>query len=267
MIVRRRSTSPMQEGIAQPAPQYPIESVDRTLLLLTYLAQRSELKLSEVRTHLAIGQSTAHRLMAMLVYRGFALQDPQTRVYRAGPALFDIARAAGSFDIARNARPILEWLVSESGETAHFGVLSGTEVRYIDVVESVSVLRVTGRVGQLNPAHTTSLGKAMLATFDDAYVRELYANAEMAAPTKQSIADLDRLLSELAFTRTRGWARNRGEMQSGICSVGAAVVHADNGLLGAFSIATPQARSTAALEKAHAELLQRAARRLLTARQ
>jgi IclR family transcriptional regulator, acetate operon repressor len=253
----------MQEGVARPVPQYPIESVDRTLLLLAFLAQRSELKLSEVRAHLEIGQSTAHRLMAMLVYRGFAVQDPETRTYRAGPALFEIARAAGAFDIRRNARPILEWLANQSGETAHFGVLSGTDVHYIDVVESASVLRVTGRVGQVNPAHATSLGKAMLATFDDAHVRGLYAKWELSAPTERSITDLDRLLSEIASTRTRGWARNRAEMQPGVCSVGVAVVHPVHGVLGGFSIATPQARSTRALEKTHAELLHRAAARLL----
>ena len=158
----------MQDGISGSIPQYPIESVDRTLRLLAHLAECSELKLSEVRTYLEVGQSTAHRLMAMLVYRGFAVQDPETRVYRVGPALFEIARAGGDFDIGRSTRPILEWLAGQSGETAHFGVLTGTEVRYIDVVESTSVLRVTGRVGQLNPAHATSLGKAMLSTLHDA---------------------------------------------------------------------------------------------------
>lgn len=45
--------------------------------------------------------------MAMLVYRGFAVQDPDTRVYRAGPALFEVGRSAvGTFDVGRApARP------------------------------------------------------------------------------------------------------------------------------------------------------------------
>jgi IclR family transcriptional regulator, acetate operon repressor len=255
----------MQEGAPdRPVPQYPVEAVDRTLLLLEFLGQRSEVKLSEVRAHLAVGQSTAHRLMAMLVYRGFAVQDPDTRVYRAGPALFAIGRSAvGAFDIGRNARPVLEWLAGESGETAHLGVLSGTDVEYVDVIESAATLRVTGRVGRLNPAHATSMGKAMLATFDDAHVRELYAGRELRAPTSRSIADLDGLLAELARTRSRGWARNRGEMESGVCSVGVGVAHPLRGLLGGFSIATPAARSTPALEKLHAELLREAGARLV----
>lgn len=254
----------MQEGAPdRPVPQYPIESVDRTLSVLELLGGHPELKLSEVRAHLGIGQSTAHRLMAMLVYRGFAVQDPDTRAYRAGPVLFEIGLSAGrAFDIGRCARPVLEWLAAESGETAHLGVLSGTDVRYADVIESAATLRVTGRVGRLNPAHATSLGKAMLATYDDAYVRELYAGRELRAPTSRTITDLDDLLAELGRTRARGWARNRGEMESGVCSVGFGVVHPGRGLIGGFSIATPQARSTSAVERAHAELLREAAARL-----
>lgn len=257
----------MQEGVSdRPVPQYPIESVDRTLLLLEFLGRRPELKLSEVRAHLGVGQSTAHRLMAMLVYRGFAVQDPDTRAYRAGPVLFEIGgSAAGAFDVGRSARPVLEWLAGESGETAHLGVLSGADVRYADVIESPAVLRVTGRVGRLNPAHATSLGKAMLATFDDAHVRGLYAERALRAPTSRSITALDDLLAELGRTRARGWACNRGEMESGVCSVGIGVVHPARGLLGGFSIATPQARSTPAVERAHAELLRDAAARLVAA--
>ena len=247
-----------------PVPQYPIDSVDRTLRLLSHLAQRSELKLSEVRAHLEIGQSTAHRLMAMLVYRGFAVQDPETRAYRVGPALFEIAEAAGAFDIRRNVHPILEWLANESGETAHFGVLHVTDVHYIDVVESTSVLRVAGRVGQINPAHATSLGKAILATFDDGHVRELYADSEISVPTTRSTTNLSRLLKELGSTRTRGWARNQGEIEAGVCSVGVAAEHPVRGVLGAFSLASPQVRYSRAMEKAHASLLRNAAKRLLS---
>lgn len=257
----------MSGGVPErPVPQYPIESVDRTLRLLEFLGQRPELKLSEVRAHLKIGQSTAHRLMAMLVSRGFAVQDPGTRVYRAGPVLFEIGRsAAGAFDIGRSARPVLEWLAGKSGETVHFGVLAGTEVRYVEVIESASTLRVTGRVGRLSPAHATSMGKAMLATFDNTQVQELYHGRDLPAPTSRSITDLERLLAELGHIRTRGWARNRGEMEVGVCSVGFALVHPVRGLLGGLSIATPQARSTVAMEKEHASLLRAAADRMLAA--
>ena len=260
-------SAPKAAETAEPtAPPYPIEAVDRTLAVLRYLAGHPELRLADVRAHLDVGQSTAHRLMAMLVYRGFAVQDPETRAYRPGPALLEIGRgAAGGADLVRVARPVLERLAADSGETVHLGRLDGVAVRYLDVVESAATLRVTGRVGRLGPAHATSLGKAMLATYDDARVRALYEGLDLESPTPDTVTDVDRLLAELRRVRRRGWARNRGEMESGVCSVGVTVAVPQRGLLAGLSIATPQVRSGPALERAHAALLKDGAAALCSA--
>lgn len=247
----------------RPVPQYPIESVDRTLRLLSLLAERSELKLSEVRAHLGIGQSTAHRLLAMLVYRGFAVQDPASRTYRIGPAMIEIGRTADDgVDLVREVRPVLAWLSQESGETVHLGVLDRSQVHYLDVIESSLILRVTGRVGQTRPAHATSIGKAMLAVSDDDEVRSLYRGGVLPSQTAHTITDLDSLLAELGRTRSRGYGRNRGEMEPGVCSVAVAIVAPTRRLLGGLSIAAPQARWSAAVERAHVELLRTAAEKV-----
>lgn len=251
-------------GLKGTSPQYPIGAVDRTLLTLELLAQRPESRLAEIRDHLGVGQSTAHRLMAMLVYRGFAEQDLVTRIYRAGPRLFEVGRLAiGASSIRRSARSVLEWLAEESGETAHLGVMNGLNVHYLDVIESSAALRVAGRVGRMSPAHATSLGKAMLSTCDNDALRRMYGGVPLNAPTDRTVNDLPALLAELARTRKRGWGRNRGEMESGVCSVGVAVVHPAQGLVGGLSIATPAVRSTASVEKRHAELLLAGRARLL----
>ncbi len=254
-----------------PGPQYPVASVERTLTAIELLAEHPELKLSEVRNHLGVGQASAHRLMATLVSRGFAEQDAATLVYRAGPRLLEAGRAAVvSAGWSHHARPVLEWLAGQSGETAQFGVLSATEVRYVEVVESKAALRVAGRVGRLAPAHATSMGKAMLATFEDGAVSRTYAGGslsgvgQLAAPTQRAVSNLPALLAELARTRARGWARDRGEMESGVCSVGLAVASPLDDLVGGLSISTPQARSTPSVEKRHAELLGAARARLLS---
>lgn len=94
--------------------------------LITLFRQQPELRLSIVREHPGAGQSTAHRLMAMFVYRGFAAQDPKTRVYRAGPALFEVGLAVvHNFDLRTVGRPIMEALAEQYGETVHLGTLEG----------------------------------------------------------------------------------------------------------------------------------------------
>src|ERR1035438_10045069 len=104
--------------VREQKPQYPVESVDRALRLLLMFREHQEIRLSSVRDELQVGQSTAHRLMAMLVYHGFATQDPATRVYRAGPALFEIGLSVvNKLDIRAAARPVLESLAAATGET------------------------------------------------------------------------------------------------------------------------------------------------------
>ncbi|MDL5159057.1 IclR family transcriptional regulator [Actinomycetospora termitidis] len=246
------------------APRYPLESVDRTLTLLRQLADRREVALAEVRAHLGVGQSTAHRLLAMLVYRGFAVQDPVSRKYRPGPAFADLGRAAEpSFDLVEVVRPVLVALAAETGETVHLGELVGTDVRYLDVIESASTLRVASRAGQTRPAHATSIGKAMLATHDDEAVRALYPDGIPAAGTSRAVTDVDALLAELRRVRSRGSGRNRGEVESGVSSVGVAIGHPAHGLLGGLSVAAPEARWSAAIERDHVAALRTAAERVL----
>ena len=67
-------------------PSYAISSVDHALRLATMLQLEGELTVSEAAERLDVARSTAHRLLAMLVYRDFAVQTEQ-RVYRAGPVL------------------------------------------------------------------------------------------------------------------------------------------------------------------------------------
>jgi IclR family acetate operon transcriptional repressor len=54
-------------------PAYAIESVDNALLLLTLLRESEWLRIAGAVSTLGVSPSIAHRLMATIVYRGFAL--------------------------------------------------------------------------------------------------------------------------------------------------------------------------------------------------
>ena len=112
-----------------PAPQYPIESVDKALKILLLLGERSELRLTDVAEYLNVATSTAHRLLAMLQYRGFVRQDPRTRAYRAGTALTGVALSIlERFDVRAVLHPFVESLSTEFAETAHLALLVGASV-------------------------------------------------------------------------------------------------------------------------------------------
>ncbi|WP_158889198.1 IclR family transcriptional regulator [Amycolatopsis anabasis] len=250
-------------GSARPVPQYPIESVDRALRLLLMFRASREIRLSDARDALEVGQSTAHRLMAMLVYHGFVDQDPVSRVYRAGPALVDIGLSVvRQMDVRALARPVLEWLAGETDETVHLGVLEAGQVRFVDVVESERALRVSGRVGRLLPAHATSLGKAMLAQLPADKVRELYPGESLEPVTGKTMTERSALLAELARVRKRGYAVNAGESEDGVSSVGIALTGPGGAVVGGLSVGAPSNRMTRQHRERYGALLAEARDRL-----
>lgn len=223
-------------------PQYPIESVDNALKVLLLLGAQPKLRLTDVSRSLGVATSTAHRVLAMLQYRGFVRQDTASRGYLAGPMLDDLAfEVLRRLDVRTRARPILERLARDVQETIHLGRLEGDQVHFIDSVDSNRGLRVVGRVGQSLLAHCTSTGKALLAELTDDEVRALYPHEELPTMTAHSISTRTALFQELAQARARGYARNREEAEEGVISV-AVALHATRSPRVAINAAVPVSR-------------------------
>jgi IclR family transcriptional regulator, acetate operon repressor len=229
-------------------PAYPIASVNNALLLLLLFREQPRVRLTDACKYLGVAHSTAHRLLAMLAHHGFVQQEPVTRAYIAGPALVEVGLAVvGSLNVREQARPMMEELAAETGETVHLGVREGDQVRYVDAVESERALRVVARTGTLVPAHCTSLGKALLAQLTDQQVAALYpTSAEpFAGQTERSITTQAKLMKEVSRTRARGYAVNAGETEDDVGSV--AVAFRDfAGRPAAIAVAAPTSRLTTA---------------------
>src|ERR1700721_2047640 len=72
-----------------PAPPYPVQSVDHVLQLLLMLKRDGLLRVSDGAAELGVAKSTAHRLISMLRFRGF-VEQASDRTYRVGSALADL---------------------------------------------------------------------------------------------------------------------------------------------------------------------------------
>src|SRR5262249_37604507 len=150
-------------SVPRPRPTYPIASVDNALRLLLLVAQRSRLRLSEASEALGVAPSTAHRLLAMLVFHDLVRQEDRYS-YVTGPARGGSARpTTGETDLRLLARPAIEQLAAATDETVHLALLEGRMVRYLDGVESTRALRMAARTGRTVPAHYVATGKALLA--------------------------------------------------------------------------------------------------------
>ncbi|MCU1442013.1 MAG: IclR family transcriptional regulator [Cryobacterium sp.] len=225
-------------------PAYAITSVDHALRLIQILRDTGSLRVSDAAVDLGIAPSTAHRLLAMLVYRGFAIQD-DSRSYFPGPAL---GAAPSNIPWTRTlnnlCHPHLELLSARLGETVNLVFRVGGNVRFLSTVESSNLVRVGDRTGSVLPARRASGGKALLAELDRAALDRLYRSksAELSGDLLGE-ADYAALLRELERVRAHGFAWNSGETESGICAIGMCLRDGAGRALAAFSVSVPSSRA------------------------
>lgn len=225
------------------APRYPIESVDNALRLLAMFTSEERIRVKEAAERLDVAMGTAHRLLAMLLYHGFVVQEPATKAYVPGPLLLKVGVVASQrADLRSRARPMLERLHTVVPETVHIAVLHDAEVFFLDGIESPKALRVVSRAGSSYPAHCTSVGKALLAGLDDSRVRELFPTEQLVQVTENSIQSRQQLLHELALVRARGYATNVGELEDDIASVAVPVRAPAGHVVAAIGIGAPVSR-------------------------
>ena len=212
--------SPRQPEAIGPAPRYPIDSVDKALKLLLLFSEQPRIRLTDVSQHLEVASSTAHRLLAMLQYRGFVQQDA-TRAYEPGPVLRRLGTAGvQQADLAGVARPVLERLHAQLDGATTLGRLDGPHVLYVEQVRSRRVAPLPD--GSI-PAHCTSLGKMMLSQLEPDELRALYPHERLDQLTSRSIGSRSVLEEELRLARRRGFAVSDEELVLGVTSIGVAL--------------------------------------------
>ncbi|MGV0730621.1 IclR family transcriptional regulator [Mycolicibacter sinensis] len=263
---RQRPARSAAVGPAVPnhgVPQYPIGSVDRALKLILLLGEQPRLRLTDAAEHLAVASSTAHRLLAMLQYRGFVRQDPVSKAYYPGPALMSVASSVfNRLDIEDAATPVLRRLSEHLRESVHIGMIEGADVRFIAAAEGPTAVRVASRLGRTMPAHCTSTGKALLARLSEAEVARLYPDEELERVTAHSVGTRTELQRELSRIRQQGYAVNREGSEDGVASVAVPIPTRASGVLLALNAAAPVHRLSPSRHRAVAALLVEAAKEI-----
>jgi DNA-binding IclR family transcriptional regulator len=89
-------------------------------------------------------------------------------------------------------------------------------------------------------AHSTALGKAMLAykSFDE--LKDIYKSYSLHKHTKNTITSLDKLYNELRKIRREGYSINMAETFDYVYGIGAAILDSQNRAIAAISLSGTQ---------------------------
>ncbi|WP_067478024.1 IclR family transcriptional regulator [Nocardia amamiensis] len=200
------------------AGQPPVSMIERmTLLLDAFDGATPTLTLVGLAERTGLPRSTVHRILDQLIRLRWLAHAPGG--YRLGVRTLELGGLAADHNEIRDlVSPLLHDLSQQTGMVGHLGVLDGPEVLYLDKVGRYAAT-VPTRLGGRMPAHSTALGKALLATLEPSIVEASFRD-RLPQLTARTIADRTELHRELGRIRNRqGVAVDNEESVPGIACV------------------------------------------------
>ena len=224
--------------------RYRVQVLDRAMALLEALAdERHGATLVELSDRLRMHRSTVYRLLTVLEQHRLVSRNSGDGRYRLGFRFFELAgRFLSKLDLPQRARPHLERLVLETGETCHVCILDEYEVLYLEKVEGPRAVRAPSIVGRRYPAHCGAAGKALLAFLPPRELEELIRRRGLKAYTSNTITTPAQLKAELQRVRERGYSIDNEEYEEGLKCIGAPVRDFSGNVVASISMAGPAFR-------------------------
>lgn len=238
--------SDSRPATANDEPLAGSQTLDRALAVLLAVAAEPDrgLTLADCARVLGNSKPTTHRILRTLARRGFLQVDEERGVYTLGLTLLRLGMDfLEQLDVRREALPVLRRLAEETGETVHLGILEGSDVVYIEKVESRQPVRMVSRIGHTMPAASTGLGKAILAFLAPEEL-EAALPEQIERRTSRTVTSRAALLADLSAIRDRGYSTDDIENEEGFRCVGAPVFDHEGNVGAGISIAGPEWRVT-----------------------
>lgn len=229
-----------------------IAAVERAVAVLDALARdEPELGTNEIARRIGADPSTASRLLGTLESARLVQHVPASGRYRLGLRLLELGSAAlARLDVRAVARPHLEALVEETGETATLSVPGERDAVTVDFVQSAASVQSVARLGRPSVAHATATGKVLLA-FGDVVL----PSGPLERFTRRTVTDRAKLAAEVELVRAQGWAEAAGEREADLNAVAAPVFGADGRLAAVVGLQGPEGRFDRRARRAAAERL------------
>ncbi len=253
---------------SDPRPEIAMASSDtpamRLFALLEAIAAKDQLySLQGLVEQTGLPKPTLHRMLQQLETAGLLQREVDGRHYGMGTRLRRLAENLLFNDTLHGARhAVLRHLVDAVGESCNITALSGSEVVYLDRVETAAPLRFYLHPGSRVPVHCSASGKIFLAQMDAPQRRRLLTHGTLEAYTSKTLTDLKQIEREIARVRKDGYAIDNEEFLPGLLCIAALVPSASGPSNLCVAVQAPIMRLDLAKAKTLLPALQRAAESL-----
>lgn len=218
---------------------------------------------SEIARRTQLSKATVHHLLATLETRGWVMRAPDSPLYKLGWAPYEIgSNVVRSVDLVRIARPYLDRLAAQTGESVLLGILDEDSVLYLDRGEAPDGLRMVANSGRRGSLHASASGKVLLAFAADSALVNRRLSGPLPALTPSTVTEPMLIRRDMAEIRRQGYATCWQEQEIGLCSVAVPVRDHRGATLGSLSIAGPAERLNKDSLRAHLVPLRAVQRRI-----
>lgn len=218
-------------------------TLESGLDIVEYLIERATpAGVTELAAELDMDKGNVHRLLKVLVARGWVVQNADTRRYTPTAHIVGLAGSLlRKLDLRSAAEEVCARLQEETGESVHLSQVTTSGPVYILQRRPAHRVSVATEVGARPPLHATSTGKSIAA-----YVDEKQLTAWLVDPleafTFRTLTSMEALQRDLATVRERGYAIDDEEFNPGVRCVGAPIFGLDGDVIGCVGISTPTQR-------------------------
>jgi IclR family transcriptional regulator, KDG regulon repressor len=218
-------------------PERSTNSLERALAILEFVAHKSGgLTNGEISGHFKMATSSSSYILRRLEREGYLRRDRENGRYEMGLKIVALSHGAlRDMGLRRVAEPILHRLSAETRISAIIGVLERGRVMIVDKVEKPDLAKIDMDIGVRYPAHSTALGKVLLAHLPQHQLLSLFDHYGLTKISPKTIDSRDRLLADLQVVRQQGFATSDGELFLGIRAVAAPIFDAQGDVTAAVS--------------------------------
>lgn len=222
-----------------------VQSLAKAFRLLEAIAaSESDLTLSELASVASLDPGTTHRMLKTLIDLGYVARSEAKRFTLTLKVLDLGFRAIGHRDMRTLARPILRALVGEVSEAASLGVLSGTNVLYIERMRAgIMRLGVDIQIGTMIPAAGSMIGWAILANLPEPECQRILLATDGSFATFRPLNPGD-MAKKLKQVRKQGYACGISPISNGIAVLAVPVLDQEGYPVAAVSVTAPSVRMT-----------------------
>jgi IclR family pca regulon transcriptional regulator len=205
--------------------------------------RRPRLSLTDVAQITGLSRAAARRYLLTLTRLGYAEHDG--KFFSLTPKVLRLGYAyLSSTTLPARVQPFLERVSETIGESSSAAVLDDTEVVYVARSATRRIMSIGLGIGSRLPAWCTSLGRAIMAYKDAAWLDAYFARVPLTPLTPRTLPGEAAVRDALDAVRLRGYALVDEELELGLRSIAVPIQNSKGEVVCAINISIQTSRMT-----------------------